>query len=234
MKRLALSIFVITASGAYVLHQVGNMPADDLLRSALPASAEEPVVPLGQVLGQPVANPMRLIWPAPVGALGSTKLPSAGEPDATASKPSPIRFRPAALNVIFDRPSVPATTADNIQTHKSGPDATEGQARVMRATMTVRASGYADGVYTGPAADAYYGLVQLQAVIQDGRLSAIIILRYPSDRRTSININRQALPLLRDEAVAAQSANVDIVSGATLTSRAFIRSLGGALKQAAL
>jgi uncharacterized protein with FMN-binding domain len=100
--------------------------------------------------------------------------------------------------------------------------------------MTARASGYVDGVYTGPAADAYYGLVQLQAVIENGRLSAIKILQYPSDRRTSVYINRQALPLLRDEAVAAQSAKVDIVSGATLTSRAFIRSLGGALKQAAL
>ncbi|MEK1852571.1 MAG: FMN-binding protein [Phyllobacterium sp.] len=100
--------------------------------------------------------------------------------------------------------------------------------------MTARASGYVDGVYTGPAADAYYGLVQLQAVIENGRLSAIKILQYPSDRRTSVYINRQALPLLRDEAVSAQSAKVDIVSGATLTSRAFIRSLGGALKQAAL
>ena len=39
--------------------------------------------------------------------------------------------------------------------------------------------------------------------------------------------------MLRDEVVSAQSANVDIISGATLTSRAFIRSLGGALRQAA-
>jgi uncharacterized protein with FMN-binding domain len=98
--------------------------------------------------------------------------------------------------------------------------------------MKLRTQGYADGVYTGPAADAYYGLVQLQALIQDGRLAALKILQYPSDRRTSIRINRQALPILRDEAISAQDANVDIISGATLTSRAFIRSLGGALKKA--
>jgi uncharacterized protein with FMN-binding domain len=233
MKRLALSIFVIAASGAYVLHQVANMPADDLLR---PARAEDPVGPLEQVPGQPAANPMPPIWPAPAETLGSrsTTLPSTGQPDATASKPSPIHFKPVDLNVMWNRPSVPATTADYIQTHRSGPDDTEGPARVVRATMTARASGYVDGVYTGPAADAYYGLVQLQAVFENGRLSAIKILQYPSDRRTSVYINRQALPLLRDEAVAAQSAKVDIVSGATLTSRAFIRSLGGALKQAAL
>jgi len=38
--------------------------------------------------------------------------------------------------------------------------------------------------------------------------------------------------MLRDEAISAQSANVDIISGATLTSRAFIQSLRGALKKA--
>ena len=93
--------------------------------------------------------------------------------------------------------------------------------------------GFADGTYTGPAADAYYGLIQIQASIQGGRLTALKVLKYPNDRRTSVSINRQALPMLRDEAISAQSANVDIISGATLTSRAFIQSLGGALKKAA-
>lgn len=91
---------------------------------------------------------------------------------------------------------------------------------------------YADGVYTGPTADAYYGLIQIQALVQGGQLAALKVLKYTSDRRTSININRQALPMLRDEAISAQSANVDIISGATLTSRAFIQSLRGALKKA--
>ncbi len=85
---------------------------------------------------------------------------------------------------------------------------------------------------TGPVVDAYYGLMQIQAIVQGGRLSSIRVLRYPNDRRTSIFINRQALPMLRDEVISAQSANVDIISGATLTSEAFIRSLGGALGKA--
>ena len=92
--------------------------------------------------------------------------------------------------------------------------------------------GYADGAWTGPVVDAYYGLIQIQAIVEGGRLSGIRVLKYPNDRRTSVFINRQALPTLRDEVVRAQSARVDIVSGATLTSRAFIRSLGGALQQA--
>jgi len=100
--------------------------------------------------------------------------------------------------------------------------------------MTVAASavGYADGTYTGPLVDAYYGLVQVQAIVQNGRLAAIKILQYPSDRRTSVAINRQALPMLRDEVITAQSAYVDIISGATLTSDAFLGSLDAALRRA--
>ncbi len=91
---------------------------------------------------------------------------------------------------------------------------------------------YADGVYTGPVVDAYYGPIQIQAIIKGGRLAGIQVLQWPNDRRTSVRINQQALPWLRDEVVQAQSADVDIISGATLTSEAFIRSIGGALRQA--
>ena len=91
---------------------------------------------------------------------------------------------------------------------------------------------YRDGAYTGPVVDAYYGLMQIQAIIKGGRLTSIRVLKYPNDRSTSIFINRQALPMLRDEVISAQSANVDIVSGATLSSEAFIQSLGAAMTRA--
>lgn len=91
---------------------------------------------------------------------------------------------------------------------------------------------YVDGEFIGPAINAYYGVVQIQAIVQGGRVARLKVLQYPSDRQTSVAINRQALPMLRDEVIAAQSANVDIISGATLTSAAFIKSLGKALEQA--
>jgi uncharacterized protein with FMN-binding domain len=104
---------------------------------------------------------------------------------------------------------------------------------VTPAAMSFASSAaYADGAYTGPAVDAYYGYVQVQAIIQGGQLARIKVLQYPSDRRTSVFINRQALPMLRDEVVSAQTADVDIISGATLTSEAFIRSLDAALRKA--
>ena len=94
------------------------------------------------------------------------------------------------------------------------------------------ARSYADGTYTGPATNAYYGTMQIQAIVHGGKLANIRVLQYPNDRNTSIAINSQALPMLRNEVIAAQSANVDIISGATLSSDAFIRSLGGALNKA--
>jgi uncharacterized protein with FMN-binding domain len=89
-----------------------------------------------------------------------------------------------------------------------------------------------DGRYTGPTVDAYWGNVQVQAMVQDGRIADVQILEYPSDRRTSIRINNQAIPYLTEEALQAQSAHIDIITGATLTSEAYIESLQSALTSA--
>lgn len=91
---------------------------------------------------------------------------------------------------------------------------------------------YKDGVYTGDTVDVFYGNVQIQATIQNGKISDVKFLQSPSDRRTSIEINSQAMPMLQSEAIQAQSANVDGVSGATATSQGFIASLGSALAKA--
>ena len=91
---------------------------------------------------------------------------------------------------------------------------------------------YRDGAYVGAVVDAYYGPLQVQASISGGRIVSVKALHYPADRRTSQRINNQALPELQSEVIAAQSTRVDIVSGATLTSEAYIRSLKSALGQA--
>lgn len=93
-------------------------------------------------------------------------------------------------------------------------------------------SGYKNGTYTGNVADAFYGNVQVQAVISGGKLTDVTFLQYPNDRSTSIEINTQAMPYLKQEAIKAQIAQVDIITGATQTSRAFIESLQSALDQA--
>jgi uncharacterized protein with FMN-binding domain len=94
------------------------------------------------------------------------------------------------------------------------------------------APGYRDGRFTGPAFDAYYGWVQVQAIVQSGKLTAVRVLRYPSDRSTSRRIARFALPRLEREVIRAQSSRVNAISGATLTSDAYLQSIHAALRQA--
>ncbi len=93
-------------------------------------------------------------------------------------------------------------------------------------------SGYKDGTFTGTVADAYYGNVQVQATIKNGKITDVEFLQYPNDNPNSQSINSQATPYLKQEAIQSQSAQVNVISGATLTSQAFTQSLSSALSQA--
>ena len=91
---------------------------------------------------------------------------------------------------------------------------------------------YKDGSYTGIVADAYYGNIQVQATIAGGKITNVQFLQFPNDNGTSLGINQQADPMLAQEAIQAQNANVNVVSGASDSSQAFTQSLQSALNQA--
>ncbi len=113
----------------------------------------------------------------------------------------------------------------------SNPPADTPAAAPTAASQTTGAL-YKNGVFTGQQVDVYYGLVQVQAVIQNGKITDVKFLDYPHDRRTSQEINNQVMPWLTQEAVQAQTWNVDLISGATLTSEGFVNSLQSALQAA--
>ncbi len=92
---------------------------------------------------------------------------------------------------------------------------------------------YKNGTYTGSVADAYYGNIQVKAVITGGKLTNVVFLQYPNDRQVSVQINEQAMPVLKSEAIKAQSSKVSGVSGASDSSTAFRESLAAALAKAA-
>lgn len=91
---------------------------------------------------------------------------------------------------------------------------------------------YKDGSYTGSVADAQWGYIQVKATISGGKLTNVEFLQYPNERDRSIEINNYADPQLAQEAIQAQSAQVDVVTGATDSSEAFMQSLSDALSQA--
>jgi uncharacterized protein with FMN-binding domain len=93
-------------------------------------------------------------------------------------------------------------------------------------------SQYKDGTYIGSVADAFYGNIQVQITITGGKITTVQFLQYPNDNETSRAINQQADPMLSQEAIKMQQATVDVVSGATQSSQAFIQSMQSALSQA--
>jgi uncharacterized protein with FMN-binding domain len=91
---------------------------------------------------------------------------------------------------------------------------------------------YKDGTYLGNSEFAYYGNIQIKVVVKNGKINDIVFLDHPKDNRTSNFINSQAMPMLIAEAISAQNANIDIISGASYSSGAFQKSLESALNQA--
>jgi len=86
--------------------------------------------------------------------------------------------------------------------------------------------------FTGSTVETQFGPVQVQIAVSGGKLIDVQALQLPSDRSRSARISQFSAPILRSEAIQAQSARVDIVSGATYTSRAYALSLDSALKRA--
>ncbi|GAA1895382.1 FMN-binding protein [Actinomadura bangladeshensis] len=90
----------------------------------------------------------------------------------------------------------------------------------------------ADGTYRGQSVDTRYGPVQVEITMSKGRLTAVRVLRAPSENGRDREIAAMALPRLTQEAVTAGSARIDAVSGATYTSEGYITSLQSALDRA--
>jgi uncharacterized protein with FMN-binding domain len=92
----------------------------------------------------------------------------------------------------------------------------------------------ASGTFLGSAIRTIYGDVQVRIVVTGQKITDVQAVLLPQDRARSARISQYSAPILRSEAISAQSAKIDIVSGATYTSIAYSRSLDSALQQANL
>jgi len=96
----------------------------------------------------------------------------------------------------------------------------------------VKKGQYSDGTFTGSSESQPYGTVQVAVVVSNGRIVNVKLLQTPNHGGTTKYINEQALPMLIEETLQAQSGNIDGISGASLTSPAYIDSLNSALTKA--
>ncbi len=131
-------------------------------------------------------------------------------------------------------PTTPAVVADrggSGTTGAPGAGSVSGSGSGPTATPSPR-SGPASRTVTGGVARTRYGPVQVRAVVRAGRVTSVTVLQAPQGNSRDVEINGFALPELRRATLAAGSAQIDNVSGATYTSEGYKASLQSALDAA--
>jgi uncharacterized protein with FMN-binding domain len=160
---------------------------------------------------------MRRVIPVIVATLGGLALLASFHSSAT----STVR---ATARSASNRPSATAPPPDTATSGGNGAPASPTTTAAPTGTREV----------TGPDVSTRYGDVQVRVTVQGGRLVDVQALTLPTDRERSARISDFAGPELHDEALQAQSANIDIVSGATYTSEGYAQSLQSALDRAGI
>ncbi|MGZ4456713.1 MAG: FMN-binding protein [Nocardioides sp.] len=130
-------------------------------------------------------------------------------------------------------------------TSTSGPSAAQSSAFSAEAPATAGSAtsgttkkaakkGPAKKTVAGATAQTQWGPVQVQITTQAGKITNVDMLQYPQGNSQDDAINSYALPILMQSTLQAQSAQIDMVSGATITSTGYLQSLQSAIDQAGL
>lgn len=135
----------------------------------------------------------------------------------------------AANSPTTDDTTTPSSdsTAGTTVTPSASSSSTSGSS-----TSTSDSSTLNSGTFTGDAVTTQWGVVQVQITVADGTITAAKAVQSPDQNDKDLRINAYAVPLLNSEVTAAQSANIDGVSGATVTSNGYVQSLQSAIDAA--
>lgn len=125
------------------------------------------------------------------------------------------------------------TTGSTTSNGGSGAAGTSGSAGTSGKAGTSSGSS-ASGTFAGQTVQTRFGDVQVQITVKSGKITEVTALHLTDAEMRSQMISATAAPILRSEVLQAQSANVQTVSGATVTSDAYLTSLQAALDAAHL
>jgi uncharacterized protein with FMN-binding domain len=142
----------------------------------------------------------------------------------------------SGLVLLFSYPtstnrSVTADTAPAAGTG-TGTTTTAGAAAAPTTAAAPAAAAAASGTFTGATVQTRWGPVQVQIVVANGKVTSADAIQYPTGNGNDARINSYAIPKLNAEVVQAQSAKIDMISGATVTSSGYLQSLQDAIDQA--
>ena len=162
-----------------------------------------------------------------------------------------------ALLLNFRTPSVPATVDEGSSGGSAGTGSSGGTTATSGGTSSGTSGGTGSGTsgtsttsgssgstgsgstasgttFDGAVVDTRYGAVQVEITVANGKLTGVTALQLPDQDRRSASISSRAEPILQSEALAAGSASIDGVSGATYTSSGYEQSLQSALDAAGI
>ena len=158
-------------------------------------------------------------------ASSSTSVKAAATTVATKSaKPVATKKATAAAKATASAAASSTATATAVATHSATPTAAATTAAATPASK--------NGTFTGPAVFVNYGTVQVKITVVNGRITDAVAVQAPSGRND--RYTNMAVPILKQQTLAAQSANIQGASGASYTSYGWYTSLQGALAQAGL
>ncbi|MGN6205401.1 FMN-binding protein [Humibacter sp.] len=125
-----------------------------------------------------------------------------------------------------------SSSASSSSSNSSSSSTKSGSTSSASPSASASSSGLKDGTFTGQSVDTRYGPVQVRVTVSGGKITQVDVPTYPTESFRDQEINQQAVPQLVSETLSAQSAKIDMVSGATFTSDGYEQSLQSALDQA--
>ncbi|CAN7360919.1 FMN-binding protein [Microbacterium maritypicum] len=134
-----------------------------------------------------------------------------------------------SLDAVMPHDATPPTTGAVGSSGTSNSGASDSGASGSGASA---GTGLADGTYTGASSQTRYGPVQVRITVSGGQISDAQAIDYPDGNGRDRQINGTAIPRLVSETLQSQSAQIQMVSGATFTSDGYLSSLQSAIDQA--
>jgi uncharacterized protein with FMN-binding domain len=231
MRTLLSSLAVLTASVAYVAWQA---LAGGIARAgnAVPATTQPPTAAPTWALAQPTAVPAQpTAVPAQPTAVPAQPTAVPAQPTAVPAQPTAVPAQPTAVPA---QPTAVPAQPTAVPAQPTRVPATTVPTRVP-ASPTAATTGKGalhDGTWTSDAIQTNWGPIQVEMVVENGRITDVASIQYPQSRSRSLQISRYALPIYAEQVVSMQNARVNSVSGATQTARGFQQAVQAAIQKA--
>ena len=171
------------------------------------------------------------------GGTTSTTTTTTTTPATAATTPTPATTKKSTKTTTKKSTTKKSSGSTSSSSTSSGSSSSSGSTTTTASTPTPASTPQSSGVsgtFTGAAGNTRYGPVQVQITVVNGKITNAVALTYPTESFRDQQINQQAIPYLIQETLAAQSANIQGVGGASYTSQGWADSLQSALTKAGL